>query len=186
VAENACVFVDVAGFRPGKGQETLLRLFAALPREQPWQLWLVGDGPRRRRCEELARQLSVESRVRFWGHHKQPRPFYAGADCAVHASRYESMPNFLVEAQIAGLPVVAMRAGGVGETFVPGASGFLLEPGDLAGFADSVQLLLNDGQLRRRMGETGAANARELFDPEANIRAYLELFERLGGGPASA
>ncbi|MGF1483917.1 MAG: glycosyltransferase [Opitutales bacterium] len=179
VGDGACVFLSVAAFRPGKGQETLIRLFGGLRSERPWQLWMVGDGVRRAACEALVRKLGMQGRVRFWGSQPKPRPYYAGADCAVHASRTESLPNFLVEAQTASLPVIAMRAGGVNETFQPGESGFLHDQGDFAGFVDSLKLLLEDAELRHRMGEAGAVFARSAFNPKASVEAYLELFRKL-------
>ncbi|MGF1449943.1 MAG: glycosyltransferase [Opitutales bacterium] len=179
VPEGSCVFLSVAAFRPGKGQERLVQLFAKLPQRLPWQLWMVGDGKRRQPCEVLARKLDLRARVRFWGSQSRPRPYYAGADCAVHASRTESLPNFLVEAQTAALPVVAMRAGGVGETFLNGESGYLHDQDDEAGFLQSVRTLLEDAKRRHQMGEAGAQYARTQFEPKASVRAYLDLFETL-------
>ncbi len=179
VPDGSCVFLSVAAFRPGKGQERLVELFAKLPVERPWQLWMVGDGKRRQPCEALVRRLDLRGRVRFWGSQTRPRPYYAGADCAVHASRTESLPNFLVEAQTAGLPVVAMRAGGVGETFLNGESGFLHDQSDAEGFIASTTRLLEDATFRHQMGEAGAKYARAEFEPKASVRAYVELFEKL-------
>ena len=114
------VLVCVAMFRPEKNQRELVEIAAGLPREGPagdWQLWLAGDGPARSACERLARERGIQDRVKFPGFLPDPGELYGAADLAVHASRSESLSNFLIEAQVHGLPAVAYAAQGVGECF---------------------------------------------------------------------
>ena len=111
---NEVVLVNVAGFRPGKRHEELLRILVDLPQDLNWRLWLVGDGPRHQAARKLARTLGLESRVHFAGHVADPFAYLAGADVAVSVSVEDALPNFLVEAQTLGLPVVARSFRGVG------------------------------------------------------------------------
>ena len=74
-------------------------------------------------------------------------------------SRAEGMPNVLLEAMAAGRPVVATRVGGVQELVDDGDNGFLIEPGDVRGFAAAVSRLLRDPELARRMGAAGRGRA---------------------------
>jgi len=114
---------SVSMFRPQKRQIELIRICARLPEELDWRLALAGDGRERRRCIQEADTLGIADRVEFPGLLEDPRPLYFESDLAVHASAEESLPNFLVEAQMAGLPVIAYKAGGVAETFDPNRSG---------------------------------------------------------------
>lgn len=172
------VFTCVAAFRSGKGQERLLRAFARAHLEADWRLWLVGDGPERRKCEGLARRLGLRANVDFMGT-REPLDALAGADVFVFGSEAESLPNALIEAQWAGLPIVAYAVGGVGETFEAQGSGFLIPDGDESAFANAVESLAHDESQRMRQ----SVRAREVFDERfgggSGVEAWLSLFERL-------
>ena len=99
------VLLCVAGFRPGKGQDALIRTLARTPESSRLVLWLVGDGDTRAACEALAKNIGVAGRVRFLGHAADPRELYLAAeDLAVMASAVEALPNLLIEAQLHGVP----------------------------------------------------------------------------------
>jgi glycosyltransferase involved in cell wall biosynthesis len=181
------VLLCVAMFRPEKNQRELVEMAAGLPPGLDWQLWLAGDGPARAACESLAGRLGLGDRVRFPGFHPDPVPLYQAADAAVHASRSESLSNFLIEAQAHGLPAVALDAQGIGECFIPGATGWTIARGDLPGFRAAVCRLAAEGPAGRA---ARAASAREFarteFSPGRQVSAYLDLFERiLRDGPRS-
>ena len=135
-------------------------------------------------CERLAAQLKLTARVRFLGFHRDPAPFYAAADIAVHASASESLSNFLIEAQAHGLPAVAYAAQGIGECFVPGRTGWVIprddRPAFLAALAGLFQLRPSD---RAAVADAARAFARATFDPARQVNAYLELFARLAARP---
>jgi glycosyltransferase involved in cell wall biosynthesis len=177
------VLLCVAMFRPEKNHQALIEIAQRLPPTLDWQLWLAGDGPARSSCEQLARRLHLTDRVRFLGWLPDPSLLYQAADVAVLASRRESLSNFLIEAQAAGLPVVASAALGVGEAFAPDASGFLIPPDQPDTFAQALQRLLSDDALHQRMSAHARTYALERFTPEPQIQAYLELFQRLRAAP---
>jgi glycosyltransferase involved in cell wall biosynthesis len=175
------VILNVAQFRRGKGHAELIAICATLQRTLDWKLELVGDGPERTRCERLAATSGIADRVVFHGWQFNPARFYRSASIAALASQpgYESLPNFLVESQCAGLPVVAFDTDGVAETFRDGISGLRVPAGDRARFAEALTSLLTDTARRAAMSAAACTWARERFDPERQVGAYLELFERL-------
>ena len=85
----------------------------------------------------------------------------------------------LVEAQMAGLPVIAYDVGGVGETFSPDQSGFLVDHPDEDGFLEKLKTLIESPDLRLRMSEAGREYARSNFTPEAQLQRYIELINQL-------
>lgn len=187
VPEDTIVFLNVARFQRGKRQRELISTLAGHPPSMDWRLWLVGDGPTRRACEMLAAALGVADRVRFFGQVAHPQNHYAGADIALSASHEDALPNFLVEAQCAGLPVVAVDFRGVREAFLDGQSGFLV-PTDhnRSALAEPILRLAGDGKLRRRFGNRARSWAVEQFSPDRQTDRFIELFERtLRGEPAS-
>ena len=182
--DESCVFLNVATFRPGKRHMELLRIFARLRQahpEIPWRLWLVGDGKEYRRCKHWAAAHGLGTRVRFFHFQQDPFPFYAAADVAVSVSREDSLPNFLIEAQATGLPVVAYDCRGVSETCLPGETGHILPPEDTPGMLQALVDFATDPERRRRYGAAAPAFARKGFSRSSQAEATLQFLERLVG-----
>ena len=182
---GTAVLICVAMFRPEKNQRELIELAAALPASADWQLWLAGTGPALAACERLVAEKQLGTRVKFLGFQPDPSALYRAADVAVHASRSESLSNFLIEAQAHGLPAVVYAAQGIGECFLPGQTGWVVPQGDRAGFAARLQPLLADENFRRACAPRARAFAVAQFDPAQQLRAYLDLFARLVNPPGS-
>ncbi|MDQ5979205.1 MAG: hypothetical protein QG602_2179 [Verrucomicrobiota bacterium] len=176
---STVVMINVAMFRPEKNQRELIELCSRLPNYLDWQLWLAGEGPVRKKCERLAHDLGLGGRVKFLGYHAEPAPLYLGADVAVLASQSESLSNFLIEAQLHGLPAVAYDIVGVGECFAPDKSGFLLKNQDQTGFVAALDKLMREPALRRRFSEHSRRHAQAHFVPERQVQAHLNLFREL-------
>ncbi|HVU35520.1 MAG TPA: glycosyltransferase [Opitutaceae bacterium] len=185
-SDRTLVLLCVAMFRPEKNQRELIEIAAGFAREVDWQLWLAGDGPARRACEKLAATRGVAERVRFPGFLRDPSPLYAASDVAVHASSSESLSNFLIEAQAQGLPAVAYEAQGIAECFVPGQTGWPIPRGDRAAFRQRLgQLAAASPTERASRSDAARRYARETFDADRQIAAYLDLFQSLANQPPS-
>jgi glycosyltransferase involved in cell wall biosynthesis len=173
------VLVCVAMFRPEKNQRELIELVAAVPAATDCQLWLAGTGPALAGCEQLVATRGLGARVKFLGFQPDPSAVYRAADVAVHASRSESLSNFLIEAQAYGLPAVVYAAQGIGECFLAGETGWVVPQGDRAAFLSRLQPLLADETFRRTCATAARAYAGAHFDPARQTRAYLDLFAQL-------
>ncbi len=176
---STTVLLCVAMFRPEKNQRALISLATLLPRDADWQLWLVGEGETRPACTALARQLGLADRVKFLGFQSDPAPLYRAADVAVLTSQSESLPNFLIEAQAHGLPVVAFAVGGVRECFRPGETGWAIAPGDDAAFLAALAPLLAHPGRRAALAAPARDFAHNAFSPDGHAQHYLDLFARL-------
>jgi len=98
-----------------KGFDLLIEALALCHGRRP-RLTLLGEGPLRPALEQLAQQRGVADRVRFAGFQKNPYPFLVQADAFVLSSRYEGLPNVVLEALACGTSVIATPApGGVAE-----------------------------------------------------------------------
>ena len=91
-------------------------------------------------------------------------------------SDYEGMPNVVLEAMAMGRPVVATRVGDVPELVEQGRSGFLVEPGDVQGFAHSVAHLLSDPALAARFGAAGRERVAEAFGGDCGAQRFAALY----------
>ena len=173
------VLVCVAGFRRGKGQVELIGMLAPMLRHSPVKLWLVGDGPERASCEKLAAVLDVQEKVIFSGRRADVMEILQSADIYVHASRMESQPNALIEAQACGLPVIALDVAGVKETFEDKVSGLLIPENSVQQYKAAVMEMLDSDIKRHSFGKAGKAFALEKFDDMRNLRTTLDILSSI-------
>lgn len=140
-----------------KNIEGLIDVVAGLP--APVQLWVVGDGDRRRAFENYAARKGAHTRVKFWGHCRlEDLPsFYNAADITVLPSvGIESFGVVLIESMACGTPVVATALGGVRTVISHGQDGLLVAPGSLRDLSLALaSLLALDPLDLREMGMRG-------------------------------
>ena len=183
--ETTSVLLCVAMFRPEKNQRELIEIVSGLPTTADWQLWLAGDGPARAACEQLVMARDLSARVKFLGFQRDPSALYACADFAVHASASEALSNFLIEAQAHGLPAIAYEAQGIAECFNPGQTGFVIPRDNRVAFRDAlIHLMAKTAAERSAIAADARRYARSAFDPQRQVAAYLELFQKLIASPA--
>jgi glycosyltransferase involved in cell wall biosynthesis len=150
-----------------KGFPFLIEAFARLRAERPdLRLTVVGDGPERREQEARVRAQGLGDAVVFTGYQsqKQVADWLGKADALVLPSLIEGVPVVLMEAGAAGLPVVATNVGGVSELVRDGVSGFLVPPGSAEVLLPPLRALLDDPELRARMGGAGREAVARDFD----------------------
>jgi glycosyltransferase involved in cell wall biosynthesis len=169
--------IAVGRLKAPKDFLTLVRALAALP-EGSFEAVIVGDGPDRGAVEDEIRRLGLEGRVRLVGERSDVPSLLADSDLFVLSSRSEGLPVSVLEAMAAELPVVASGVGGLAELVVDGESGILVPPDDTPALAAALRRLVEDRELRRRLGAAGRARAETLFDLDAFRRAHVELYEQ--------
>ncbi len=179
------VIAAVAMMRPGDKLASYRLLAAALARlpDSAWQLLIVGDGPARHEVEQAFAALAAPDgggrRVHFAGAvgERELPALLAGCDLLAWPAINEAYGMSLLEAQAAGLPVVAGRSGGVPTLIDSGETGLLSDPGDAAAFAADLQRLLSDPERRERIGRAALAKvAREhsLEQAAVSLKHILE------------
>lgn len=173
--------VVAASLSPRKGVDVLLR---ALARLSDASLVVVGSGPGEPMLRELARSLGLGDRVHWVGWSNAPRSYIAAVDVLAVPSREEALPLVILEAMLAGRPVVASAVGSVDEAVIDGSTGRLVPPDDPTALADALGALVADAELRDRMGARGRERAVEQFSLEAMARSYEALYDRLAAADA--
>jgi glycosyltransferase involved in cell wall biosynthesis len=140
-------------------------------------LVLIGGGPERQRLERFARTTQGTDRVHFVGEYSDVPALLARAEAVWVPSRADTGHNVALEAMAAGCPVVASRWPGLADIIVAGETGFLIRPGDKAALARQTRRLLDDGDLRQRLGEAARQRAADHFSPAAAVARLAELYE---------
>jgi glycosyltransferase involved in cell wall biosynthesis len=170
----------VARMVPEKDHATLLAAFHLTAKAYPEaELWLVGDGPRLGEVKDLARRLLPGNRVKFLPTHEDLRPLLHQASLLVLSSQTEALPNVILEAMAAGLPVVATRVGGVAELVELNRTGWLVNAGDAPALAAALSQAASDPDARQAMGKAGRERALKHFSLETMARQYESLLDRL-------
>jgi L-malate glycosyltransferase len=178
------VVVTFAGrLVPVKGVDTLLQAWAQVRNRigESAELLLVGGdagGPgNARKLADLDAELNT--RARFVGHQVDVNPWLHAADVAVVPSLLEPLGLVAIEASAEGLPVVASRVGGLSEIVVDGVTGVLVPPGDPNALSAALIRLLEDPDLRRRLGDQARRRCQERFSIAAHVRAILDQYDQV-------
>lgn len=173
------VICMLAHFVRGKNQEALIHIIAEGSLPADIQLILSGEGPRKNFCQRLAQRLGVENRVTFTGRIEHPGTVFQASNLIISTSLRDSMPNALVEAQAAGLPVIAYDVAGVNEAFIAGESGELVPVGETTKLVSATNLLLQDSSKRELYSHAARDQARSRFQPDHVLRQYVDYFNDL-------
>jgi glycosyltransferase involved in cell wall biosynthesis len=174
--------IAVAMMRPGDKLASYRLLGAALaqPLDLPWSLEVVGDGPARGEVEQALMPLG--SRVTYRGalDQKAVVEALARADLCVWPAINEAFGMALLEAQAAGLPVIAGASGGIGDIVVPGVTGLLASGGDADAFAMAARRLILDPAARTAMGSAAQQKVRREHDLPVAAARLAGLIDSLG------
>jgi glycosyltransferase involved in cell wall biosynthesis len=174
--------VTVANLRPEKGHDTLIdavpRVLAAHPDAE---FIVAGDGPLAPALAARARSRGVAHRVSFLGRSDDVSALLAASDIFVLPSRSEALPNAVIEAMAAGLPIVASRVGGIPELITPGVNGHLVPPGDPPALAEAIVELMDRPSFAHALGWAARARAEREFSFDRMVNRvsslYLSLIE---------
>ena len=157
----------------------LPRVFESMPQHD---LILVGDGPLRPQLEQHSQRQGIANRVHFVGWQPDTAPFIAAADILVLPSRWEGMPNVVLEAMAAGKPVVATQAEGTVELLGVTALDQTAMVGDWSGFRQQLIGIGKNPQLAAELGQKNQARAAQ-FSISAMVRRYERLYDSIVGLP---
>lgn len=118
-------------------------------------------------------------RIRFLGSRDDVANILAATDINVLFSYAEGLPNTVLEAMAAGVPVVASNVGGVSTLVKDGETGLLVPPADVDALVAALERLIDDAGLRRRLGAAGQAHVRKLFHWDTIAKKYEDLFRSI-------
>lgn len=161
-----------------KGHSVLFDALSRMPMTDPFVLWLAGSGPLEQDLRHLAGELNLTDRVAFLGDRDDVPALMRRADIVVLPSIQDTLPFTIMEAQVSGRPVVATRAGGIPEMIDDGMTGMLVEPGDPHSLTVALRQLVENVDMRRRLGQEAQNRAVETWAPGPMADQLLGIYRR--------
>ncbi|MBI4847600.1 MAG: glycosyltransferase family 4 protein [Nitrospirae bacterium] len=173
---NSPVITNVGILRSVKGHEVTLQSVKAVTDVFPDAKFLiVGDGPRQEALVKFAKDLGIAKHVIFTGFVKDIPGIYSFTDVAILSSWSEGLPQGLLQAMAAGVPVVATKVGGVPEVVINEKTGLLIAPGDHEGLAKGIIRILNN----QNEAKSFSGNAKELVMRGHSVNHMIDKIESL-------
>lgn len=174
------VVTFIGRLAPQKGLDLLIQQAASLFSQVPEvDLLLVGHGPARATLERQVRALNLSDRIHFAGWQADIPEILAASEVVVLPSRWEGMPNVVLEAMAAGKPVAAASVEGISELLGPGADAQSAPPEDALAFRELVLFLLKAPHQAALLGEQNRLRATREFCIQKMIERYESLYTSL-------
>lgn len=177
--EKPFIYVGRLAFE--KSIDFILRALAVLKtRGISAQLALIGRGPAERSLKELAAELGIADRVFFlgWRRREELKHYYSSARALLFASETETQGLAVAEAEACAIPAVVVESSGISEA-VPLSSPLTVKPGDLEGFAQRIEMIINDGELSLRLGREAREHIRDNYSVWKMRRDVLTMYNNV-------
>jgi len=189
ISMDAPVVALIARFQDVKGHDVFQAMARQVALQIPTARFIVAgenvhgvsadEDYKQRILREAEIDPILRERLTYLGFRADSERVIGAADVVVCSSHFESYGMVNVEAMACGKPVVSTNRGGPSETVLHGETGFLVEPGDAGGLAQSVIKLLRDPALRAKMGAAGRARVETMFSAQATAGQFMDTVERL-------
>jgi len=179
------VVLAVGRIEPLKGLDILIRSLALMSDRRGVSIHIIGGddraAPEIARLTSLAREQGVAEAVRFLGSrsHEELPDYYHAADVVVMPSFYESFGLVAVEAMASGVPVIASRVGGLASTVADGRTGYLIAWRCPEPFAEKIELLLANEELRLALGRAARERMVASYSWSGVAESVAALYEEL-------
>lgn len=164
----------------GKRFDLLFRVLKLLHQDGiDFQFLLIGDGPERSRLESMAHELGIGKHIVFAGEIPGASTLLNALDIFCFTSLDEGLPNAVMEAAVAGVPIVSWRVPFMEELLKKGDVAVLVEPANISDFKKAVADLINSPELRSRFGQAARDHVLEQFSLGRFIKNMTSVYESL-------
>lgn len=178
------IFVHASNLRPIKAPLDVIEIFNRIIKDetvkdesQYYQLWIIGDGPLLYPMTERAKQLGINSQVRFWGEHDNIESIIEHGNFFLFPSRGEAFGLAALEAMAFGIPVVGVNMGGLKEIITDGVDGILFELGDVDGAVKRILDLIHNYDSYVSISQFAFNKVRSHFSSKKIIDGYERIYQ---------
>ena len=177
------ILIHVSNFRAVKRVADVIKTFDIVRKKIPALLLLVGDGPDRSSCENLARDLGIHHLVKFLGKQSDLVEILSCGDLFLMPSQSESFGLSALEAMACEVPVISSSVGGLPELVLHNQTGYIAEIGDVERMAKyAIDLLTNEGK-RQKFAQEGRKRAVEVFHVNKIVDEYEQYYQKVLQSP---
>lgn len=152
LSDSNLICISVGDLIKRKNFETAIKSISKLNNTNV-HLVICGSGPYEDKLKEIAKEFNVESQVHFLGFRNDIKELLIASDIFLFPTLQEGLPRALMESMAAGLPAITSKIRGNIDLIEDKEGGFLCNPLDVEAYAQSIESLLNNPSLRRKMGE---------------------------------
>lgn len=162
-----------------KGLHSLIPALGKLSRErQDWECWILGEGSIRAELEQACRKFGIDGSVRFFGTVENVLPYLNSADIFVLPGLQDTQPHSVMEAQLAGLPVIVSDAAGLPEMVQHQVNGMIFPAGNSEVLFMQLRSLLQHDKKRLMMGVSALHWAKAKWSYDSLVTNILSMFNR--------
>ena len=172
------IVMHTSNFRKVKRIGDVIKVFHLIQQSVPAKLILIGDGPERKKAEQLCRDLSIDDEVRFLGKQSAVGELLAVADLFLMPSEHESFGLAALEAMACEVPVVSSNTGGIPEINIHGQTGFMSDVGNVEEMAANSLMILQDENKLQTFRKNALAQAQR-FDIDNILPLYEDFYVKI-------
>jgi glycosyltransferase involved in cell wall biosynthesis len=177
---NHIVIGCIANYKPKKGLDAVVAVASLVVAAVPESIFvLIGEGPLRSDLQREIDAAGLTNQVLLHGREPDARRIVGGFDIAIQASLSEGLPNAILEAAAAGVPVVATNVGGTAELVADGSTGHLVEPGDIQAMAEAIISLAASPEHRVELGAAARVLVADRFGMDRFVAETIALYEQV-------
>lgn len=173
-SETGVTFVFVGSLRTPKNLPLMLKALAKL-RDCNFRLLVVGEGADGKSLKKLASSLGIDDKVEFLGNREDIKEILAKSDVFLMSSAWEGLPISLIEATMAGLPVIVTNVGGCAEVVHQCANGFVVDSQEVEDYVDALIKMISNSDLRAFFSDNALAFS-SVYEMERAVDLHLELY----------
>jgi len=176
-AKTGFTLVFVGRLQPVKNLSLLLNAFKLASETAPdITLWIVGDGSERASLEQLASQLQITNKAKFWGQQLDVAPYFSAADVFIMSSSSEGLPVSLLQAFSQELPSIVTDVGGMAEVVRLANSGLVVPASNANAMSAAILQLANDKREREQFSKNALTAFESRFSIQAMADAYMDFY----------
>ncbi len=174
ITQDASLIGSVGRLDRQKGYDILFAALAKLERPD-WHLVLIGAGSEERALKEQMISLGLSKQVHFTGYRRDVPRLLRALDLYVQPSRYEGMPNALMEAMAAGCPVIASDVDGNCELIKNGVHGWLVPVEDITTLAQTIRFVILNQDIAKQCGQLGKVRIQNEYNQQTMVDSWEEV-----------
>ncbi len=176
--ENFLWLGTISELHKNKGLDVAINGFSKISYSFPQAIFvIIGDGEEKGNLKKLAENLGVEEKVFFLGDIPEANKYLSALDIFSLISRTEALPYVILEAGIAGLPVVATEVGGIPEIIENKKNGILIPKENIERFADALTFIMRDENIRNLIAKNLKETVSEKFNMEKMLKETIAIYK---------